>query len=175
METKPQTTPAKSPVAWDEYFPAINKAVMFLVLILAVVFCTGLDVLALANKVLSGKSAADSVSVAPAGETVGGSFKGISLSVWGPGGWKVAVVLVGAILGIAGVALSFLSTSGRDAARMKEQVAKAKEDRKCKPTGGTDASQDESTECNLASYKLFFPSPEAATAPVETPVKSTTA
>lgn len=175
METKSPPAATNKPIAWDEYFPAINKAVMFLLLILAVLFGTGLDVAGLVNKALSRDGGSAAVASAPAGEPVSGPSKGFSLSVWGPGGWKVAVVLVAGILGIAGFALSFLSTSGRDAARMKEQAEKNKEDRKCKPTGGTDASQDESTECNLASYKLFFPPPEPPAATTETPVKSTPA
>lgn len=175
METKPQTAETKKPVAWDDYFPALNKAVMFLLLILAVLFGTGLDVAGLVNKALSRDGGSVAIAAAPAGEAVAGSSRGFSLSVWGPGGWKVAVVLVGVILGIAGFALSFLSTSGRDAERMKEQQAKNKEDRKCKPTGGSDASQDESTECNLASYKLFFPAQEQPAAPAETQVKTTPA
>lgn len=175
METKPQATPAKKPIAWDEYFPLINKGVMFLVLILAIVFASGLDFAALANKVLSRDGGATSVAAAPAGEPVSSGFKGFTLSVWGPGGWKVAVVLVAVILGIAAFSLSVLSTSGRDAAQMKEQAAKAKEDRKCKPTGGTDASQAESTECNLASYKMFFSSPEEPVTPAESPAKSASA
>lgn len=175
METKPPPAQTKKPIAWDEYFPAINKAVMFLLLILAVLFCTGLDVMGLANKVLGRGGDSASVAAAPAGEAVSGSSKGFSLSVWGPGGWKVALILVGVILGIAGISLSVLSTSGRDAERMKEQAAKNKEDKKCKPTGGTDASQDESTECNLASYKMFFPQPEEPAAPAEKQVETTSA
>lgn len=153
--------PAKS---WDDYFPVINKAIMTGILVLAVVFVTGVDVTNLAGflkKRDGGTPIVSSSSMAAVS-----NFNISKLSVTGPGGWKIIVGLIVALASAAGVVFAVLSSSGLDAAWTKEQQAKHKE--KEKPKKVAAAAKDDDGECNLASYKMFF-------APKEEPAPSTEA
>ncbi len=148
---------------------------LFLVLIFGIVFATGFDVTQLASKLFSRGDASASVASAEPMIPVASGSTGFSLSITGPGGWKTAVILLAVILGIAGIALSVLSANGRDAAWMKEQEAKKKKDQKSTPAAKAAAAPCEpgDEECNLASYKLFFPSSAGTATPNQTPTAST--
>src|SRR5262249_12699932 len=97
-----------------------------------------------------------------------------SLSITGPGGWKVIVGVLVVLACAAGVVFAVLSSSGLDAAWTKEQAAKQKE--KDKPKQAAQAAKpDDSKECNLASYKLFFGAKDEPAPAAETPAPAASA
>lgn len=151
-----------------------------MVLIFGIVFATGVDVMQLGNKLLARGGAGGDAVAAEAGAPVEGSSSNFSMSITGPGGWKNAAILITVIFSITVVALSVLSSSGRDAAREKAREARLKEEQKGTPAAKTAAkaaapAEEESEECNLASYKLFFrSSDQTASAGSSSAEKSTT-
>lgn len=177
--TTTQTTPSKAPVAWDGYFPLLNKAILCLLLIFGIIVASGVDVVQVGSKLLAGESLSTSTVSAGTGAIASSEPMNFSLSVTGPGGWKNAVVILAVIFGITVVALSVLSSSGRDATRMKEREAQRKEEQErggapaAAPAAATVAREPEPEECNLASYKLFYSSAsESDSAKATTPEKA---
>jgi acid phosphatase family membrane protein YuiD len=141
----------------------VNKAMLVLVLIFGVLVGSGLDVAQLGSSLLSREASAGEI-VSSGASSAASSSQGFSLSITGPGGWKNAIVLVAVIFTVTIVALSVLSASGRDAAHLKEREAKLKEEEKCMTAAKAAVTiEPGSEECNLASYKLFYPSPTAST------------
>lgn len=152
-------------IALDKHFPLINKAILMVLVVGGLLIATGVDVVQLGGKLLGRSEAAEpasSASSASSGELVSGSRPAATNSA---GSQFQAIILSGAIM-LCVVVLVFyvLSIGGRDADRMKEQDIAQKRERQPKKSGdaGQQQAAPEDTECNLASYKLFFPSPDAA-------------
>lgn len=116
---------------------------------------TGVDLVQLGSKVLGGGDNAEAVATADAGEPVASDFGGPSKPATGIAAWRDVIVAVSAMLGVAVFVLYILSVGGRDAERMKEQHAAMKKEKE--PPEGQQAQQEESEECNLSSYKMFYP------------------
>lgn len=157
-----KTLEEQLPKSWDDYFPMINKAIMFVILILAVVFVTGVDITKMTGRSRLSAGGGEPVVSSSSVSSVS-SFNLKSLSVYGPGGWKVIVGMIVVLVAITGAVFAVLSSSGLDAAWTKELEAKMKEKEKPKKTVST---EPESTECNLASYKMFF-GPKEEPAPAQ--------
>lgn len=150
-----------SSIAWDKYFPLINKGILLMLLLGSLIIASGVDVVQMGGKLLgrsdavepalsvgSGELVADS---RPAGKTAGGH-------------WNKIILSVAVMLGVVVLVLYVLSIGGRDAERMKEQNIAKQQERQPIKTGDSGQQQavQEDTECNLASYKLFFPPKDVA-------------
>lgn len=147
------------PVKWDEYFPLLNKVILGLLVLGAMMIATGVDLVQLGSKVLGGGDNVESVASVDAGEPVASDFGGPSKPATGIAAWRNVIVAISAMLGIAVFVLYILSVGGRDAERMKEQQAALKKEKE--PAEGQQARQEESEECNLSSYKMFYPAESA--------------
>lgn len=149
MEVKPQNS-----VQWDVYFPLLNKAILGLLLVGAVMIATGVDLAQLGSKVLGG---GDEVAVAAdARELVASDFGGPSKPATGIAAWRNVIVAISVMLGVVVLVFYILSVGGRDAERMKEQQAALKKDQPAKADGDKSQSAPVSEECNLDSYKRFY-------------------
>lgn len=154
-------------IALDKHFPLINKAILILLLVGGLLIATGVDVVQMGGKLWGRSEAAEPASSASSGELVSGSRPAATNSA---GSQFQAIILSGAVmLGVVVLVFYVLSIGGRDAERMKEQDIAQKQERQPIKTGdsGQQQAAPEDTECNLASYKLFFPSPDAAAPALE--------
>lgn len=162
METK-----AAKPVAWDDYFPVLNKVILVLLLVGGMLIATGVDVVQLGGRLLGRSGDAEAAVSSSSGDLVVES-KPTSASRAG-GYWKTIILAVAGMLGVVILVFYVLSVGGRDAERTQEQsIAKKKESQPIK-SGESEEQKltPEEAECNLASYKLFQPAPDAAALPVE--------
>jgi hypothetical protein len=145
---------------WDEYFPLLNKAILGLLLVGAIIIATGVDLVQLGGKLLGGGN--ENVVTVDAGELVESPFTGgESKPATGLAKWHNTIVAVAVMLGVVVLVLYILTVGGRDAERTKVQTAAHKKDRQPLPQEGQDASLPASDECNLATYKMFYPSESA--------------
>lgn len=144
-------------VKWDDYFPLLNKAILGLLLVGALLIGTGVDLVQLGGKVLGGGSDTEVVSSADLGEPVASDF-GSSRPATGVAAWRNVIVGIAVMLGVVVLVFYILSVGGRDAERMREQQAACKKDQQpVKPEGAcTQQPEPASEECNLSSYKLFY-------------------
>lgn len=153
METK-----AAPSIAWDQYFPLINKSILALLVVGGLLIASGVDIVQLGGRMIGRSSDTEpalSASDLPSLST------GTAASKLG-GKWRTAILVAGGVLGIVALVISVLSLGGRDAQLMKEQHAPKKKE--AGPETDPAASQSkaaplEETECNLSSYKLFYPTP----------------
>ncbi|MES2793478.1 MAG: hypothetical protein V4719_27950 [Planctomycetota bacterium] len=142
---------------WDDYFPVLNKIILSLLLIGAILIATGVDVVQLGGKLLSGGN--EIIAATDAGELVESPFA--AKPTTGLAAWHNTIVAVAMMLGVVVLVLYILTVGGRDAERTKAQTAAHKKDRQPLPQEGKEA-QPVSEECNLATYKMFYPSESAA-------------
>ncbi|MDB5338559.1 MAG: hypothetical protein JWN70_4178 [Planctomycetaceae bacterium] len=160
MEAK-KPTPVN--VKWDDYFPLLNKAILGLLVLGAMMIATGVDLVQLGGKVLGGGDNVESVSAADAGEPVPGDFGGSAKPATGIAAWRNVIVAITVMLGVVVFVFYILSVGGRDAERMKEQQAAVKKDQQPDKADGEKAqpAAAEEEECNLSSYKMFYPAESA--------------
>lgn len=158
MEAK---TPA--PVKWDEYFPLLNKAILGLLVLGAMMIASGVDLVQLGGKFLGGGDNVEALSAVDAGEPVAGDLGGSPKPATGIAAWRNVILAVAVMLGVVVFVFYILSVGGRDAERMKEQQAALKKDQQSKKMDGENAqpAAAESEECNLSSYKMFYPAESA--------------
>lgn len=150
MEVKPQNSEQ-----WDVYFPLLNKAILGLLLVGAVMIATGVDLVQLGSRVLG--SGDEMIVAASAGELVAGDFGGPSTPATGIAAWRNVIVAISVMLGVVVLVFYILSVGGRDAERMKEQQAALKKDQPAKADGDkSPQSAPVTEECNLDSYKRFY-------------------
>ena len=161
MEAK--TSAAKpTAVKWDEYFPLLNKAILGLLLCGAIMIASGVDLVQIGSKILGGGDDAEAVVAADVGEPVASDFGRPSKPATGIAAWRNVIIAIAAMLSVVVLVFYVLSVGGRDAAWMKEQQQAAKKEQKPNTPAAASAQENDSEECNLASYKLFYSSESAA-------------
>ena len=161
MEAKKSGTAMPAAVKWDEYFPLLNKAILGLLLVGVIMIATGVDMVQLGGRVLGGGGDSEAVVAEDAGELVASDLGGSAKPATGIAAWRNVILAIAVMLGVVVLVFYVLSVGGRDAERMKEQQAAAKKDQKPAKSEAANSTEDESEECNLASYKLFYPSESA--------------
>lgn len=144
---------------WDRYFPLINKAIVGLLLVGALVIGSGVDLAKLGSRLAGPGDDVEAATAVDAGELMAVDF---SLTpkptAKGLDRWRHVIVAVAMMLGVVVLVLYILSVGGRDADRMKEQIAAVQREKDAKKPekSGDQPPAPEETECNLATYKLFY-------------------
>lgn len=161
IDTANKQVQVRAGISWDEYFPLINKAIVGLLLIVALLIGSGVDLAQLGSRFVGSGDDVEAIVPVDAGESVAVNF---SLTpkptAKGLDRWRHVIVAVAMMLGVVVLVLYVLSVGGRDAERMKEQVAAIQREKDAKkPEKSSDQpAAPEETECNLATYKMFYSS-----------------